>query len=132
MFVSSRWQVDIVTWGVDPTNQAIWTLFEINGKPFVIINIYASNFALDRCNLWRWLAMNLLEATWILCGDFNMVEKGTDKKSFSPMRWCVGEREAFYFLKNKLSLSDHNVCFSVEEFPKEQWLTWPTHAIKKR
>lgn len=74
----------MVSWGVDPSNQVVWVLLEILGKPFGIINIYASNDAHDRKTLWRWHALSLPLTTWILCGDFNMVEKPFDKKkSFS-------------------------------------------------
>jgi len=34
---------------VDPSNQDVWVLFDMCGKPFGIINIYASNNAYERC-----------------------------------------------------------------------------------
>lgn len=92
-------------------NQAIWNLFELKGKPFSFINIYISNHALDRCALWWWIAMNVLMATWILYRYFNMVEKASDKKIIFLIRWVSGEREAFYFIKNKLSLYNPNFFF---------------------
>ena len=107
-----------------PSNQAAWVLLEISRKPFGIINIYASNDAHDRKTLWRWLALSLPLATWILCGDFNMVDKYFDKKSHSPMRWNIGEREAWFFMKNKLSLFDPNASFSPNNFPEAHWFTW--------
>jgi len=114
----------MVSWGVDPSNQAVWILFELHGKPFGLINIYASNDAHDRWSLWSWLAFSLPLAAWVLCGDFNMVEKFVDKQSHNPFRWNLGEREAWFFLKNKLSLYDPNSTFSPSNFQESHWFTW--------
>ena len=73
------------------------------------------------CN---WLALSLPFATWMVYGDFNMVEKPTDKKSLNPIRWYLGERESWFFFKNKLILYDPNSCFACNDFPYAQCFTW--------
>lgn len=41
--IPPKWKYLLVSWGVDPSNQAVWILFYIDSQPFGIINIYASN-----------------------------------------------------------------------------------------
>jgi len=59
-----------------------------------------------------------------------MVEKLFDKKSQNPMRWNLGEREVWFFMKNKLILFDHNVSFSPSDFSKAHWFTWSNFQIE--
>ena len=40
------------------------------------------------------MADNLPLATWVMCGDFNMVEVASDKDDILPFHWIAGEREA--------------------------------------
>jgi len=89
----------------------------LNGKPFGIINNYASNDAHELCTLWMWLTLSLPFSTSILRGDFNMVEKQPYKKIQSPWWWSVGEREAWFFMKSKLNIFYPNFGFSPEAFP---------------
>ena len=58
--------------------------------------------------MWAWLADNLPPTTWVMCGDFNMVEVASDKEGILPFRWTSGEREAWYYMRNKLGLFDPN------------------------
>lgn len=101
-FVSPRWHSNFVSWGVDPFNQAVWTLFDFDGQPFGIVNIYASNHGPDRCALWRWLAFFLPQTIWLRCGDFNMIEKPNDKVGCLPMCWCDREMKLGIFWKTSL------------------------------
>lgn len=39
-----------------------------------------------------------------------MIEKANEKVGHLPMRWCVGERDAWFFLKNSYGLVDPNAC----------------------
>ena len=43
-----------------------------------------------------------------MCGDFNMVEVASNKDDIFPFRWTIGEREAWYYMRNKLGLFDPN------------------------
>ena len=58
--------------------------------------------------MWAWLADNFPPATWVMCGDFNMVEVASDKEGILPFHWTAGEREAWYYMHNKLGLFDPN------------------------
>lgn len=57
--ISSRWKSLLVSWEVDPSNWVVWILFDIDGQPFGVVNVYASNHGPHRCTLWRWLALSL-------------------------------------------------------------------------
>lgn len=61
-------------------------LLEVDGMSFGILNMYASNNAHDRCNLWKWYALSLPLAIWVMCGDFNMIKKPYNKVGHHPMR----------------------------------------------
>lgn len=56
------------------------------GMSFGILNIYASNDASERCSLWRWITFSLPQATWVMCGDFNMTERASDKIGIHPTK----------------------------------------------
>lgn len=43
-----------------------------------------------------------------------MIEKDDDKVGCLPMRWCAGEIDAWYFLKNKHGLVDLNACHNAQ------------------
>lgn len=42
--------------------------------------------------------------TWVVCEDFNMVEMASEKECNLHFQWIVGEREAWYYMHNKLGL----------------------------
>jgi len=99
-------------------------LFEVDGISFEILNVYASNNAHCRCSLWKWYALSLPPIMWVMCGDFNMIEKPSDKVGHHPMQWAIRKRQAWYFIQNKLNLFDPNACFSPLEFLESLWYTW--------
>lgn len=41
----------LVSCGVEPSNKAVWTLFDIDGQSFGVVNIYASNHGSHRSSL---------------------------------------------------------------------------------
>lgn len=45
------------------------------------------------------------------CGNFNMVEKATNKVGHLPVQWSLGERDAWFLTKINLRLLDPNSCF---------------------
>lgn len=58
IFISPSWQSNIILWGVDPSNQVVWILLEMFGKPFGIVNIKASNNAQKWMSLWNLLSLS--------------------------------------------------------------------------
>ena len=80
--------------GSDPMHRTIWLLLSINNHSFGVINVYASNDAMERSQMWTWLVDNLPPTTWVMCGDFNMVEVASNKDYILPFHWTGGEREA--------------------------------------
>ena len=106
--LSPRLHFAIISHGSDPTHCIIWLLLSINNHSFGVINVYASNDAMERAQMWVWLADNLLPATWVLCGDFNMVEVASEKHGILPFHWTAGKREAWFYMRNKLGLFDPN------------------------
>ena len=129
VLLANRWHGNFVDWGVDPSNQVVWVLLEVDGMSFGILNVYASNSASERCLLWKWCAFSLPPAVWIVCGDFNMVERASDKIGGLNHRWALGEREAWFFMKKKLCLSDPNFCFSPTSFDECLWFTWNNYQV---
>ena len=71
--------------------------------------------------MWGWLAENLPPATWVMCGDFNMVEVASHKDDFFSFRWTAGEREPWYYMHNKLDLFDPNINHYQDS---RVWHTW--------
>ena len=84
----------IISHGSDPSHRIIWLLLSTNNNSFGVINVYASNEVVERAQMWAWLAENLPPATWVMCGDFNIIEVASNKEGILPFRWIVGEREA--------------------------------------
>jgi exonuclease III len=107
-FLSPRLHSCVIAHGSDPMQRVTWILLSLHNHSFGVINVYAPNDAVERSQLWYWLADNLPPATWVMCGDFNMVELATDKEGLLPFRWTAGEREAWYHMRNKLGLFDPN------------------------
>jgi len=64
-----------------------------------------------------------------MCGDFNMVERMKNKCGVIPNRWVVGKKEAWYFMKNKLDLSNPISCFPRFDFPEHLWFTWSNFQV---
>ena len=84
----------VIAHGSDPMHRPIWLLLSIKNHSFGVINVYASIDVVERSQMWAWLADNLPPATWVMCGDFNMVEVVFDKEGIFPFHWIAGEREA--------------------------------------
>lgn len=84
----------VISHGSDPLHRVVWILLSFQNYYFGIVNIYAPNDVVDRSHLWHWLADHLPPATWVFCGDFNMVELASDKEGLLAFRWATGEREA--------------------------------------
>lgn len=73
----------------------------VNNHSFGIINFYTPN-DVERSLLWWWIADSLPPTNWVLCDNFNIVEDIFDKEGLIHFRWIIGEREAWFYLHNKL------------------------------
>lgn len=109
LFLSPHLHACFVDHGIDPMQRLVWVLLNIDNHSFGIANIYASNDVVERSLLWRWIADSLPIATWLVYGDFNMVEMDEDKEGVFPFWWIAGECEAWYYMGNKLGLFDPNM-----------------------
>ena len=78
----------------NPMHRIIFLFLSINNHSFQVINVYAFNDAMERSEMWSWLTNNLPPTTWVICGDFNMVEVASNKDGILPFHWIAGEREA--------------------------------------
>jgi hypothetical protein len=60
---------------------------------------FANIYAKERANFWRWMVDELLEARWLVYGDFNMIDAQKNKKGMLLARIPLREKEAGYALK---------------------------------
>lgn len=81
--VSSRVASRVTSTGIVMGNRAQWTVFQgFSGGDIGIVNVYALNESLQRCQLCESLIRELPPTCrWIFAGDFNMVEARCDKKN---------------------------------------------------
>lgn len=82
--ISPHWLSTVISHGFDPMQRAVWVLLSIDNHSIGIVNVYSPNDVVDRSHLWCWIAENLPPATWVMCGDFNMVEVVTNKDKILP------------------------------------------------
>lgn len=122
--ISPQWKYKVIHWGSDPSNQVVWIFLKLKGMYFGIINIYVSNDPHDQSLIWRWFMLSLLPTMWVMCANMNMVKKGSDKIEGNPNRSAGREREVWYFMKNKLRLSNPNSYFTNLDIPNSLWYTW--------
>lgn len=106
--ISPCWLFVVISHDFDPMQRIVWVLLSIDNLSIGIVNVYAPNDVVDRSYLWHWIVDNLPPATWVMCGDFNMVEVVTDKDEILSFCWTTGEQEAWYYMRNKLGLFNPN------------------------
>jgi hypothetical protein len=72
-----------------------------------ILNIYAPNKGSEQASFWNHIANNIPVAdSWIVGGDFNMVERESDRSINTPKNLTKEEREAWDRLIMRLGLED--------------------------
>ena len=64
-------------------------LLSFQNYSFGIVNIYARNDFVEPSQLWHWMVDSLPPITWVICGDFNMVDMTTDKEGIFPFHWIA-------------------------------------------
>lgn len=119
--LSPRLLSSVIFHGTDPMQHVVWIMLSFQNHSFGIVKLYAPNDAVERSHLWHWLADHLLPGTWVFCGDFNMVELAIDKAGLLPFQWKTREREAWFYMRNKLGLFDPNAH---HHHSSGVWHTW--------
>lgn len=85
--------------------EQIWARLESVEGSFGVACIYAPKSPRERTILWEELKHTLPSGNWILCGDFNMVERREDSTGQSPL--LKGRQlESWRLLKSSLNLHD--------------------------
>ena len=84
----------IILHGSEPMHKNQLGFLSINSHYFGVVYGYASNDAMERSQLWAQIDDNLPPTTWVMCGDFNVVEVAFDKDVIFPFHWTTREREA--------------------------------------
>ena len=57
--MSPRLHFVVIVHNSDLMHRTIWLLFSINNHSFGVVNVYASNDAMERSQMWSWLVDNL-------------------------------------------------------------------------
>lgn len=92
-----------------------------------IIAIYAPKFYHERASLWHELADTLDKSrSWILAGDFNMVESCTDHKGGSSAILNGIELRVWHRLHKMLNLED-----LYQHRPGQLWFRWDSKNIHR-
>jgi exonuclease III len=87
--------------------RAQWITCLLDKQVVGILNIYAPNKGPERATFWTQIANNLPQAdSWVVGGDFNMVESETDRSSNTPKKLSREEREAWDRLVMRLGIED--------------------------
>jgi hypothetical protein len=79
--------------------QLLWTSLNLDDQILDMVNIYASNNAVEHAPFWRWLVAKLQEAPSLVCGVFNMVDNIEDKEGPLHVQMPQGEKDACFMLK---------------------------------
>lgn len=108
MMVANKWTRFIVTKGSITKHRNLWVQFDgIPGGKLGVGNIYAPNESQDRCKLRENMLIQLpSNCTWILMGDFNMVEFVEDKSRCCNKFLLEMERLLWGQVKSILGIKD--------------------------
>lgn len=81
---------------------------------FGILKIYAANRGV---HIGDGARFSLPPVVWVFMRkDFDMVEKTSDKESFTLNKWVIGEIKVCFLMKNKFGLFDFNFLVFVDNF----------------
>jgi endonuclease/exonuclease/phosphatase family metal-dependent hydrolase len=87
--------------------RAQWITCLMEKQVVGILNIYAPNKGPERATFWTQIANALPPAdSWIVGGDFNMVERDSDRSSNTPKKLTREEREAWDRFVMRLGIED--------------------------
>jgi exonuclease III len=107
IIVSSTIAHLVIDCGIVVPGRAQWITCSMEKQVLGILNIYAPNKGSERASFWNHIANNLpLADSWIVGGDFNMVERESDRSINTPKNLTREEREAWDRLVMRLGLED--------------------------
>jgi len=108
-FISPRWAKFISSSGSLCGGRVLWCILSrLPGGDVGFINLYASHTAQSRKILWETMSRELPSTCrWVLLGDFNMVERRSDKTSASGSSISTHERLLFNGLKDSLQVVEY-------------------------
>jgi exonuclease III len=93
--------------GILVPGRAQWLTCLLDKRVIGFLNLYAPNKGPERANFWTQIANTIPAAdSWILEGDFNMVEVDADRSSNASKKLSTEEREAWDRLVLRLNLED--------------------------
>jgi hypothetical protein len=79
----------------------------VPGQDIGILNVYAANRANERCELWSEILLDLpRDCRWIFVGDWNFVEKASDRSRPKVPLMTENERLLFQQLKTTFAVED--------------------------
>ena len=84
MAIKEQWASIIVSAGTILNKRAQFLILQIGPQKTGIINLYASNSASERASFWISLSEYAgLADSWLVGGDFNMIEEASDRRGGS-------------------------------------------------
>jgi hypothetical protein len=103
MWIASQIRHLINNQGHSRSGRFQWVrLTGVPGQDIGILNVYAANQAMERCELWSEMLLVLpRDCRWIFVGDWNFVENSADK--FKPRDYLMSEHERQLFQQLKLT-----------------------------
>jgi len=107
-FIAPQWKNHVSSSGTIFGGRVLWfILSKLSGGDLGFINLYALVESHARKVLWETMTRELPNSCrWILLGDFNMVEKRSDKSSSSGRSILAHERRLFNTLKDTLQVQE--------------------------
>ncbi|KAL3679376.1 hypothetical protein R1sor_022332 [Riccia sorocarpa] len=107
----------VLEWRTCTRGHAVWIKLQVDDKIIGIVNLHAPNKRRPRIETWRWLSGLIHEGNWIVCGDFNQVDRVRDSVGPSPRIHGREERVWSNILLNK-DLSDCYIEASTRSGPR--------------
>jgi hypothetical protein len=107
IIVSSAISHLVLDSGIVVPSRAQWITYSMDNQVIGMLNIYAPNKSHERATFWTQIANNLpLADSWLVGGDFNIVEREGDHSTNTPKKLSNEEREAWDQLVMRLGLED--------------------------
>jgi exonuclease III len=93
--------------GILIPGRAQWITCSLDKQIVGFLNIYAPNKGPKRANFWNQIVNNIPVAdSWVVGGDFNMVERDQDRSTNTPKKLTNEEQEAWDRQMMRLGLED--------------------------
>jgi exonuclease III len=87
ILISAAFSHLLLNFGILVPGRAQWITYSLDKKVVGFLNIYAPNKGPERATFWNQIATSLPTAdSWVVEGDFNMVERDEDRSSNTPKK----------------------------------------------